>query len=41
MSNDIEYKEWGEAEWLLRTGKYAVKKITVKPHHRIPEEYHQ
>ena len=41
MSNDIDYTEWGQAEWLLRTGKYAVKKITVKPHHRIPEEYHQ
>jgi len=41
MSNDIEYAEWGQAEWLLRTGKYAVRKVIVKPHHQIPEEYHQ
>jgi mannose-6-phosphate isomerase-like protein (cupin superfamily) len=32
---------WGSTEYLVQTGKYKVKKITVKPHHTVAEEYHQ
>ena len=42
MSHETKkHTKWGHVEYLLQTGKYVVKKITVKPHHTIPEEYHQ
>ena len=42
MSHETKkHTKWGHIEYLLQTGKYVVKKITVKPHHTIPEEYHQ
>ena len=42
MSHETKkHTDWGHTEYLLHTGKYAVKKITVKPHYQIPEEYHQ
>jgi mannose-1-phosphate guanylyltransferase/mannose-6-phosphate isomerase len=41
MIKEKKHEDWGHVEYLVRTGKYAVKKVTVKPHQQIPEEYHQ
>ena len=37
----IKHTTWGTVQHLVQTGKYKVKKITVKPHHTLGEEYHQ
>ena len=34
-------KPWGKEELLVKTDKYAVKRITINPGHRMSLQYHE
>ena len=34
-------KPWGKEEILVHTEKYAVKRITINPGHRMSLQYHE